>query len=179
MNKLSKELLYELYVEQEKPMHIIANELGVSITTVFNYIKKYEIPTRSKKETFTMSGRKLSPEQRERISRMHKGKIVSEESKKKMSISSKKGGIGHKKKRSDGYIKIYFPDHPFATKDGYVMEHILVMEALIGRHLASDECVHHRNGNRSDNRKENLELMTNKEHMSLHMRKRWEQKKEE
>ena len=29
-----------------------------------------------------------------------------------MSESKIKGGIGHKKKRTDGYIAVYFPDHP-------------------------------------------------------------------
>ncbi len=39
-----------------------------------------------------------------------------------------------------------------------VFEHILVMEATIGRSLTDDETVHHRNGVRDDNRPENLEL---------------------
>ena len=51
------------------------------------------------------------------------------------------------------------------------MEHILVMEALLGRHLYDHECVHHINEIKSDNRKENLQLMTKSEHMSLHIKK--------
>ena len=94
-----------------------------------------------------------------------------------MSESAKNGGIGHKKKRCDGYIAVYFPDHPNSTKDGYIMEHDLVMECLIGRHLKSDEVVHHINRVRDDNRKENLQLMTIKEHASFHMKERYELKK--
>lgn len=105
--------------------------------------------------------------------------ITRTETERKMSISDKVGGIGHKKKRKDGYICIYFPDHPNSTKDGYIMEHILVAECLLGRHLNREEVVHHKDGVRDDNRKENLEVMTFKEHAAYHMKKRHENRKVE
>lgn len=85
---------------------------------------------------------------------------------------------GHRKKRKDGYIAVYCPDHHMATKDGYVMEHILVMEKAIGRVITRDEVVHHKNKIKDDNRLENLELMTFKEHARLHMQERWKKIKE-
>lgn len=169
MNKVDKETLYELYVVRGKPMHYIAKALNIATGTVYNYLKRYEIPTRNQEETFTMKGRKLSEEQCERISKLHKGKTVSEETRKRISESHKKGGIGHKKNRIDGYVCVYFPDHPKSNKDGYIMEHDLIMECLIGRHLNDDEVVHHKNKIKHDNRKENLELMKISEHARLHM----------
>lgn len=79
---------------------------------------------------------------------------------------------GHEKLRDDGYVKVYAPDHPHCTKDGYVMKHILIIEREIGRYLNPGECVHHINHIRSDNRVENLRLMTIHDHMSMHMKER-------
>jgi hypothetical protein len=69
--------------------------------------------------------------------------------------------------RSKGYVLAYAPDHPRATNRGYVYEHRLVAEKMLGRHLRTDEHVHHRNGKRWDNRPENLEVMTSREHARL------------
>lgn len=55
---------------------------------------------------------------------------------------------------------LHRPDHPRAPSgNGYVFEHILVMEERLGRYLYADETIHHRNGVRDDNRMENLELV--------------------
>lgn len=175
MNKVSRETLYELYIIRGKPMHEIAEELGIAVGTVYNYLKNYGIKTREPHKGFL--GKKHTEKAKKSIGEKHKGKILSEDIRNKISQSSKCGGIGHKKKRSDGYVCVYFPDHPKSTKDGYIMEHDLIMECLIGRYLRDDEVVHHKNKIRDDNRKENLQLMTFSEHARLHTIERYSKKK--
>lgn len=72
-----------------------------------------------------------------------------------------------------GYYYIYKPSHPNAIKGGrYIGEHRFNLEEKIGRLLTSDEIAHHINGDRLDNRQENLEVMTIGEHNSHHAKTR-------
>lgn len=104
-----------------------------------------------------------------------KGKHHSEESKLKNSISrtGKMTGEDHPLFKGrvvggHGYIMIYSPDHPNKSKDNYVGEHRLIMEQYLGRYLDKKEHVHHKNKIVSDNRIENLELMSESDHHKLH-----------
>ena len=73
-----------------------------------------------------------------------------------------------RKMTSKGYVLRYVPEHPNASKTGHVMEHRLIMEEYLGRYLDKNTDVHHINGIKTDNRIENLAVMTHAEHTILH-----------
>lgn len=74
---------------------------------------------------------------------------------------------------SNGYIAIKQPDNPNASEKGYVLEHVLVAQNVLGRPLPKGAVVHHVNEIRSDNRPENLVILqSNAEHQTLHKKLR-------
>lgn len=70
--------------------------------------------------------------------------------------------VKHLKKGSicGGYRVIKSPDplHPNVMTNGRILEHVWLMSQKLGRALFPKENIHHKNGQRADNRLENLEL---------------------
>ena len=66
-----------------------------------------------------------------------------------------------------GYVLVLAPKHPRVHADRYIFEHRLVMERHLGRQLRRHEIVHHINGIKTDNRVENLQVMTNRRHSKM------------
>jgi len=71
---------------------------------------------------------------------------------------------------SHGYVLVRVGiDHPLAVGNGYAYEHLLVWSAA-GRPLpAINQVLHHRDGNKKNNRLQNLELTTRSDHAINHI----------
>lgn len=67
-----------------------------------------------------------------------------------------------------GYMYCYNPSHPLANKAGKVYEHRYVMSKHLGRWLETDEVVHHKDKNKTNNDISNLELTNVREHAIIH-----------
>jgi hypothetical protein len=131
---------------------------------ILYWMKKYNIPRRTDSES-TMGekngfyGKKHSKETRKINSLKHKGS----------NHNQWKGGI---KINNEGYVLVYIDDDsPYFVmreQQNYIREHRYVMAKHLGRLLNDDEVVHHINGDKTDNRIENLQIMTAEEHTILH-----------
>lgn len=143
---IASTLLRQLYIEQEKSTVEIGKMMGVSKKTIRLLLAENGIERRSLKDAFSVSTTHQKAVKR-------RGELH----------GSWRGGT----RKNCGYVMVYSPEHPNATA-GYVMQHRLVMEQYLGRLLERHEEVHHKNESRSDNRIENLELMTKSEHMRHH-----------
>ena len=75
---------------------------------------------------------------------------------------------GSGRQRSGEYVHLVKPGHPIADARGRVLEHrFLMWEA--GLLTDPDDVVHHLNGVKDDNRKENLEVLDLAEHTRRHL----------
>lgn len=143
-----KETLERLYLKELKSTNEIAKMFDVSPTIITRRLNRFGIPIRTHKEAnlLTHGGEKSNT------------------------------WNGGKTTHSEGYILIYKKEHPFADSRGYVYEHRLVLEEHLQRYLKTDEHVHHKNGIKNDNRLENLEILSNKEHATLHGKEKYKDK---
>lgn len=76
-----------------------------------------------------------------------------------------KGGV---RTTMAGYRQVLLPDHPRADSCGYVMEHIVIWEKATGVPVPKGCCIHHLNGDKADNRIQNLCMMQLTAHTAFH-----------
>ncbi len=77
-----------------------------------------------------------------------------------------KGGVHFRK---DGYELVRIGVVARKSKGArYMLKHRIIMEHFLGRKLLRTEIIHHKNGDRRDNRIKNLEIMSQKEHAKIH-----------
>lgn len=142
--KLDLDLVKHLYYDEKMSQTEIASLLGVTQKIVFSFMKRHNLPSR------TAAKRNQFGERND----------------------SWKGG---KRINDQGYVEVYAPNYEHTRPNGYVREHILVAEKMLGRRLkfysvgdGRNEVVHHINGIKTDNREENLLVLSASDHLKLH-----------
>jgi hypothetical protein len=144
----TEEQLYSDYVNEGMTQSEIARKYGTTQKVVWRAMHKMGVPTR----------------------------IAAKRNQHGPLNSSWKGGrtlqAKHAKRTrfSDaGYWYVLKPDHPNATKSGYVAEHIYVATEHAQRPLTDGECVHHKDMQKQNNHPDNLVICTRKQHREYHL----------
>jgi len=149
---ITKLQLEKLYLKTSLSAQQSADKIGMSRTQFGRYLDKFKIPRKTLSQV--MTGRELSPE--------HRKKVIKTLSSSRKQTGDKnpywKGGITT---TGEGYVAI-------RVKNRYIKEHRYVMGQKLGRSLTENEIVHHINGDKKDNRIENLVMTTQQKHSHSH-----------
>lgn len=191
----NKEWLEQRYVKEQLSTYKIAEIYKIPSTTIYRNLKKLNISTRPHGKTGKFKDKRWLKDKyiQEELSQEKIGLIcdvsrkcitywlnqfnISIRSKSQANIvrykTHKSGNYkqGRIKDIHDGYIRVLKPNHPYASKKGYILEHRWIMEQQLNRLLKPMEVVHHKNNIRDDNKIENLELFKSQsKHISYHMK---------
>lgn len=140
MRSVSKADLDRMYHTEKLSQWDIASKLNVTQGAVFYWMRKYKIKSRCHDDALILSGKSG-----------------------RFSGSKNPRWTGGRHKTQAGYISVRAPDHPLADNRGYVKEHRMVWYDANGP-IPKRWHIHHKNGDKTDNILENLELMTHRAH---------------
>lgn len=156
---LNKVMLIDLY-RQGKSIPDVASTVGAALSTVRYHLKAAGV-LRSRADGVRTARHKLGCAWR------GKTRDFSDEHRANISAArvawAEKNARGTSAKQS-GYVEFTRGENKGRS------EHVVAMEARIGRRLRADEVVHHIDGDRSNNNIDNLALMTRAAHTRLHRR---------
>jgi|GEM_PF-2114728 len=147
-----RDVLTQMYWRDQQSTPIIGEALGVSTSAVRKWMKELHIPRRdssSVQNVITITGRRPRTTGRSQVGPANH--------------NWKGGRVRHAK----GYVLRHSPSHPDAS-GGYVLEHRLIAEEMLGRRLRPDEDVHHIDGDKTNNSRENLLVVGHDAHAELH-----------
>lgn len=160
------------YIDEQLSMKEIGDICGVYEKTIQYYMNKFSIERRQ-------GSSKITTNHRNKMSERLKGKPTwnfgmagnyQKWTKHGEAAPGYKGGTSINASR--GYRMILSPGHPNANANGYVFEHRLVCEKLLGRYLSDAEIVHHRDSNRLNNDPSNLFIFYGHDtHLAFHKAK--------
>jgi uncharacterized protein (DUF1330 family) len=161
--KIDIENFKRLYYVERYTLKEMTKFFNCAESSLADFRKRNDLPVRAGRwaNGHPLKGKYHTAETRHKISMKRKGKNTGSDN------PMWKGG---KFVTVSGYRVIKAENHPFAYK-GYIREHRLVMEQNLGRYLSKGEEVHHRNGDKLDNRIENLVVLSASEHAQLHQPK--------
>lgn len=171
---LNKDFLYDEYIIKNKTVTQISKEINHHPNTVRRNLKEYKI------------GKYIKHQDREWLYNKYINELKSTETIAKevgvdggtiwywlnklkipiRSISEAQTGALHRgwkggRTSNRGYIYLLMPEHHRANSNGYVREHILIMEKKLGIPIKRTEVIHHIDGNPSNNDPNNLHLYKN------------------